>query len=127
MEGELKFNLLGRIVYVKENTCLDLRHFQNFYDANRGEYIVDIPPVIFERILQYYNTKNLTRPTNIQLEYFKEILEKFHIDSSTLDRDQRYERLVPRRKIARIIHILFEYADCKSKVEMRGLGFSSFV
>lgn len=120
MEGELRFNLLGKIIYIKENLLNDWACLKEFYDVNRGEYIVDISPGIFESILQYYKTRDLSIPANIQMEYFKEILKKFRIDTSVLDRDLRCERRIPWRKSFRIIHILFEYADCRSRVENQG-------
>ena len=127
MEGELRFNLLGKIIYINENLFNDCTCLREFYDVNRGEYIVDVSPVIFERILQYYKTRDLSIPANIQLEYFKEILKKFCIDTSVLDRDPRYERWIPRRKSFRVNHILFEYADCRSQVENQGFCFSLLV
>lgn len=110
MEREIRLNLLGKIIYIKENLVNDCSHF---YDIHRDEYIVDITPTIFERILRYYKTRDLTIPADVQLEYFKDILKKLRIDTSRLDRDVRYERWIPSRESFRIVHILFEYPDCK--------------
>ncbi|CAF0816290.1 unnamed protein product [Rotaria sordida] len=115
-EQYLTFNILGKIYYVKKNlfhnrlfTKFD--QFEQFYDQNRQQYIIDISPIIFEKILQYYRTQELFEPSNIHIDYFKETLEKFHIDTSSLDIDQRYERFVPRQTIFQIIHVLLEYPD----------------
>ena len=114
-ENYLQFNILGKIYYVKQSL---LEHhsafdqFEQYYDQNRQEYIIDISPVIFENLLQYYKTQKLILPLNIQLNYFKETLEKFHIDTSSLDIDERFQRFVSRQTIFQLIHVLLEYPDC---------------
>ena len=116
IEQYRKFNILGKIYRVKQNlfeNTIDFDQFKGFYDENRGEYIIDISPMIFEKILEYYSTKKLFPPTNIHMGYFKETLEKFHIDTSSLDQVQYYQRIVPKQTILQIIYILFEYPDCR--------------
>jgi hypothetical protein len=114
----LTFNILGKIYHVKqslfENNSDVFTVFEQFYDKNRQEYIIDISPIIFEKILEYYKTEKLYQPSNIHINYFRETLEMFHIDTSSLDVDERFHRYVPRQTIFQLIHVLLEYPDCKS-------------
>ncbi|CAF2835731.1 unnamed protein product [Rotaria sp. Silwood2] len=123
IEQYLTFNILGKLYYVKKTLFQNhsvLFHdtlftkfdqLEQFYDQNRQQYIINISPIIFEKILQYYRTQKLFEPSNIHIDYFKETLDKFHIDTSSLDIDQRCERFVSRQTVFQIIHVLLEYPD----------------
>ncbi|CAF4635825.1 unnamed protein product, partial [Rotaria sp. Silwood1] len=124
IEQYLTFNILGKIYYVKKSLFQnnsDLFHdtlftkfdqLEQFYNQKRQQYVINISPVIFENILEYYRTQKLFEPSNVHIDYFKETLNKFHIDTSSLDTDQRYKRFVPRQTNFQIIHVLLEYPDC---------------
>lgn len=121
----LTFNILGKIYYVKENlfqknpnlfygtVFTDRELLQKYYQGDRQQYVIDISPTVFECILQYYTTEKLLEPTNIHLDYFKEICHQFRIDTSSLEMNQRYERYVPRQSSVQLIHVILEYPDCK--------------
>ncbi|CAF1011857.1 unnamed protein product [Rotaria sp. Silwood1] len=123
IEQYLTFNILGKIYYVKKSLFQnnsDLFHdtlftkfdqLEQFYNQKRQQYVINISPVIFENILEYYRTQKLFEPSNVHIDYFKETLNKFHIDTSSLDTDQRYKRFVPRQTNFQIIHVLLEYPD----------------
>ena len=125
IEKYLTFNILGKIYNVKqslfekhsklfqETLFAESEKLDRFYDHNRQQYVIDISPLIFEKILQYYTTQELNEPSNVQINYFKETLDKFHIDTSSLDIDGRYERFVPRQKIFQLIHVILEYPECE--------------
>ena len=126
-ERYLTFNILGKIFLVKQSLFkknpnlfygtlfAEADQLEQFYDSDRQQYIIDISPLLFESILQYYNTEELHEPTNIQLEYFIEVFEKFHIDTSSLELDERYERYVSRQPAFQLLHVLLEYADGEFK------------
>lgn len=122
----LTFNILGKIYHIKKrlfqnqsdifrNTLFyKIDQLKQFYDHNRQQYIIDISPLIFDNILEYYRTEKLPYPSNVQIDYYRETLKKFHIDTSSLNIDKRYERVVPRQPLLQLIHVLLEYTDCKS-------------
>ena len=124
-ERYLTFNILGKLFLVKKSLFeknpnlfygtlfAEPELLEQFYDSDRQQYIIDISPLIFESILQYYTTEELHEPTNIQLEYFIGVFEKFHIDTSSLELDERYERYVSRQPTFQLLHVLLEYADCE--------------
>ena len=121
----LTFNILGKIYHIKQSLFqnnpdlfrgtlfTEFDQLEQFYDRNRRQYVIDISPLMFENILQYYTTQKLFEPSNVHIDYFKETLNKFHIDTSSLDIDERYERLVSRQPAFQLIHVLLEYADCE--------------
>ena len=124
----LIFNILGRIYSIERrvfHTNPNLFHgtllaeadqLEQFYDRQRQQYVIDISPCIFESIVQYYRTEELIRPINVQRDYYEKILAQFQIDSSSLDIDKRYERVVPRQATLQLIHVVAEYADCRSTI-----------
>ena len=61
LQQDVKFNILGKIYYVKESSIINLDELKQFYDENHREFILDISPLIFENILEYYSTKQLHR------------------------------------------------------------------
>ena len=127
----LVFNVLGRIYSIEQrvfHTNPNLFHgtllteadqLEQFYDRRRQQYVIDISPCIFESIVQYYRTEELVRPIDVQIDYYRKVLARFRIDSSSLDIDKRYERVVPRQATLQLIHVVAEYADCKSEVAIR--------
>lgn len=121
-EQYLTFNILGKNYRVKKSLFDDKSHILDDplftkFDQNRQQYIIDISPLIFESILEYYKTQKLHQPSNIHIDYFKATLERFHIDTSSLDINQQHVRFVPKNPIFQIIHILLEYPDCNSNTE----------
>ena len=115
---DLEFNILGRLYHVKRSlfeaaSPSTLTRLERFYDRNRQQYVVNVSPVIFEKIVQYYTTQQLNMPNNVQIEYFREILRVFEINASALDIDRRYDRVVPRRASLRLLHVVLEYPDCR--------------
>ncbi len=111
-EKDLIFNILGKIYRVKESLFPNQSNLKQFYDPNREQYIIDTSPIIFENILQYFSTQKLVEPPSISNDYYREVLKKFQIDTSSFDIDERYYRYVPRQATLQFIHILFEYANC---------------
>ena len=113
LQQDVKFNILGKIYYVKESSIINLDELKQFYDENHREFILDISPLIFENILEYYSTKQLHRSTNIDMNYYKDTLNKLRIDTSNLDSRQYHERILPQGTIRQILHVLLEYPDCR--------------
>lgn len=121
----LTFNVLGKIYYVKASlfqknpnrfygtVFTEQELLEKYYEPDRQQYVLDISPLVFEQILQYYTTEKLVEPTNIHLDYFKEICHQFRIDTSSLELNGRYERYVPRQSALQLIHVILEYPDCK--------------
>jgi hypothetical protein len=124
-EQYLTFNILGKIFSVNErlfqtNSSLfygtlftDRNRLKQFYDEQRQQYVIDMSPLIFENILRFYASEELHAPTNVQIDFYRETLEKFHIDTSSFDVDERFDRYVSRQSTMQVIHVLLEYADCK--------------
>lgn len=112
-EQYVKFNILGKIYHVKQSLITNLDDLKQFFDRNRHEYILDISPLIFDHIIEYYSTKKLNLPTNISMNYYKDTLDKLRIDTSSLNIRQYHERIVPRGTNRQILHVLFEYPDCR--------------
>lgn len=121
----LTFNILGKIYNVKESlfqknpnlfygtVFADRELLEKYYQADRQQYVIDISPAVFECILQYYTTEKLLEPSNIHLDYFKEICHQFRIDTSSLELNGQYERYVPRQSSVQLIHVILEYPDCE--------------
>ncbi|UJR33148.1 hypothetical protein I4U23_020605 [Adineta vaga] len=110
-EKYITFNIFGKLYHVKQSLFDGTSFAEQFYDKNRQQYVIDISPLIFEKILEYYKTQKLDEPTNIHIDYFLEVLESFHIDTSLWNIDARFERSIPRQSTFQLLHVLLEYPD----------------